>query len=136
MKMITALGLAAALCGLAVSAGADPIDAADLTRFETAAGGQRIRLSITTKCDDQGKAMLRVTNQGSTWPAVAAFRMHRTSDGGLLAERNMRLKEGQTVSFNVPSDRAGDGYVKLAVVPAWDPDNGREAAVRCERDPF
>lgn len=119
----------------------------DLTNFETAAGpvlgksarlrSDRVfqkaatpRIRITTRC--QGRdTLFRVTNSGGAWPAPATIAVYRVKDGALVSKRNLRMRGGQTMSFNVRESSKGKGLLSLRVIPSWQDGGSEQASAKC-----
>jgi hypothetical protein len=102
----------------------------DRNQVATAVPPHSFAVAITTACNGT-TAVLRITNRGESWPAPAIFRLSRSGDGSLVSERRMRLKDGQTVSFNIRETDAGATPIRLEVVPSWPGAAPKAAAARC-----
>jgi hypothetical protein len=127
MKAISIFAAASALAAAVLAnapAGAGPVQTARM------GDSQDFAVAISTACNGT-TAVLRITNRGEPWPAPAVFRLSRTGDGSLVSERRMRLKDGQTVSFNVRETDAGVSPLRLEVVPSWPGAAPKAAAAQC-----
>jgi hypothetical protein len=116
-SMARAVILAAgfAVCGFAGTA------AAAGSGSETAAvAGQALRIEVATVCE-QGNTIFKIKNTGDTWPKTSTFAIYRLGkgDGQVIAQRRMRLNEGQQASFKIAAKRNPTGQLGLMVQPGW-----------------
>lgn len=103
-----------------------------LADFETASGGIATLEKLTVKSGCSGDSTRFVlVNRGLVWPAAAKVRVLRTLDGAVLADRELRLRDGQSVALNIRHAPGRADRLDLAVTADWDPSVSRYATERC-----